>query len=142
MQFMQRLKRFLYLDARQGTSPQPIFTQPVPRATAADVERIVRRDFPANEYATAMATLREYGRRQGERECARVQLAVLKLADGSLQKLRAAMESAKCDFRDVLAPAEYPAYGKMRSQLDTLSLEEQSRIIDSDWRQYEEWLKR
>ena len=142
MRLMQRLKRLLYLDARQETSPQPIPTQPVPRVTAADVERVVRRDFPADEYSAVMATLSEYGTGKWHPERLRVRLAALKMADGSLQKLRAAIELAKCDFRDALTAAEYPSHWKMVSQLRTLSLEEQSGIIKSDWQQYEEWLKR
>lgn len=142
MQLMQQLKRLLRMGARPETSPQPIPTQPVPRVTAADVERVVRRDFLADEYGTVMATLSEYGRGKWEFDSARVQLAALKMADGSLQKLRAAIELAKCDFRDALTAAEYPSHWKMISQLRTLSLEEQSRIINSDWQQYEEWLKR
>ena len=142
MQLMQQLKRLLSIGARQGTSPQPISSSPIPRVTAADVARIVRRDFSADEYDTVMATLSEYGTGKWEPELARVRLAALKLADGSLQKLRAAIELAKCDFRDALTAAEYPSHWKRMSQSPKLSTQELKQVINSDSQQYEEWLKR
>ena len=42
----------------------------------------------------------------------RVQLAVLKLAAGRLDELRREIETARRDYRDVLAPAEYPRYSR------------------------------
>ena len=116
--------------------------QPIPQIKPADVERVVRRDFPADEYATVMAILSEYGTEKRHQECTRVQLAALKLANGSVQKLRAWIREAKLDFRDVVGPAEYPAYNQRRVLLRDLPAEEKSRIVDSDWRQYLEWLKR
>jgi hypothetical protein len=86
--------------------------------------------------------LSEYGTEKWHREPIRVQLAALKVANGSVQKLRACIESAKRDYRDALAAAEYPAYFKIGFRVRELPAEERSRIIDSDWRQYEEWLKR
>ena len=68
-------------------------------------------------------------------------LAVLKLANRNLQDLRYWIEQAKSDYRDVLGPAEYPLYGKKWGRIDSLSEEEQTRIIESDWAQYEQWLK-
>ena len=62
-------------------------TQPTPTVTAADVERIVRRDVPADRAAEVLAMLDEYSEADGQTD-------------------------------------------------------EQQRIIDSDWRQYEEWLRR
>ena len=116
--------------------------QPIPQVTAEDVERVARRDFSADEHSTVMATLSEYGTEKWQREPARVHLAALKLADGSVQKLRACIELAKSDYRDVLAAAEYPAYHKIGFRVGKLPAEEQGRIISSDWRQYEEWLKK
>jgi hypothetical protein len=116
--------------------------QPIPQVTPADVERIVRRDFPADECATVMTILSEYGTEKRDQERTRVQLAALKLANGSVQKLRGWIREAKLDFRDVLGPAEYPAYNKRGHLLRDLPADEETRIVDSDWRQYEEWLKR
>src|SRR5512134_3389788 len=48
----------------------------------------VRRDFGADRVAEVLATLGEYGAERWQREPHRVRLAVLKLAGGSLARLR------------------------------------------------------
>ena len=113
--------------------------QPIPKVTSEDVERIVRRDFSADDYDTVMTILSGYGMEDWHRERIRVQIAALKIADGSVDKLRSCIDCAKSDYRDALAAAEYPAYCK--SAWD-LPFAERDRIIDADWRQYEDWLKR
>src|SRR5687767_10672686 len=111
--------------------------QPTPTVTRVDVERVVRRDFPVELFVQVMAVLDEYE----DRECERVQLAVLKLAGGNVERLRYEIEGAKRDYRDVLGPAEYPGYRKM-FRMDKLPPEERQRIIDADWKQYQDWLTR
>ena len=59
-----------------------------------------------------MAVLDSYGVRSHERERERVQLAILKLSDGSLEALHHYVAAAKRDYRDVLywrntCPPEY-----------------------------------
>lgn len=86
--------------------------QPIPAVTQSDVGRIVRRDFPPEQYGPVMNLLDEYGNEQWQRERPRVQFAALKLAGGDLKKLRYVIDSAKCDYRDVLSGAEYPGYSR------------------------------
>jgi hypothetical protein len=69
-----------------------------------------------------------------------VQLAVLKLAAGDIGALRREIETAKRDYRDVLAYAEYPRYSREIGFDDVLESVRQA-VIDEDWRQYETWLK-
>jgi hypothetical protein len=131
----------LRLDVRKGRLWRPFLhcytlrmvTQPTPQVTADDVERVVRRDFPADDYAAIMGLLVACG-------TARVQLAVLKLASGDAQKLQRCIAVAKLDYRDVLRPAEYPTHGTV-AWGTTLSDADRGRMYESDWRQYEEWLK-
>ena len=113
--------------------------QPIPDVTLNDVERIVRRDFPEEQFDSVMAVLNRY---ESKRERPRVQLATLKLANGDLEALQKQIRTALEDFRDVLAPAEYPESSKQgfRALLE-LPAEEKRRVFDSDWRQYETWLK-
>ena len=59
-------------------------TQPTPKVTGADVERIVRRDFPADKVSEVLAILDQYGKESWHREPHRVRLAALKLAAGSI----------------------------------------------------------
>src|SRR5262245_11258595 len=116
-------------------------TQPTPTVTAADVERIVWRDFSADSAQEVLAMLEEYGTERWQRE-PRVRLAVLKLTAGDITRLRYELEGAKCDYRDVLGPAEYPGYTKRMFRIGELAQDEQQRIIDADWRQYQDWLMR
>lgn len=115
--------------------------QPHPDVSAADVERIVRRDFPPEQVHSVLAVLNEYGVEEWHREADRVRLAVLKLANRDSQQLRNWIGQAKMDYRDVLAPAEYPLYSKKWGRMDRMTEEEQKRIIDADWAQYQAWFK-
>lgn len=110
--------------------------QPTPNVSRADVERVARREFSPELFAQVIAILDEYT----DRERDRVQLATLKLAAGNLQELRRYVEWAKCDWRDVLGPAEYPRYEKKMFSIEKLSPEERQKIIDADWKQYSDWL--
>ena len=112
--------------------------QPIPEVSRADVERIVRRDFAAAIFATVVAFLDDY-EADNERGRSRVQLAMLKLADGSLEVLRREVAEAKRDYRDVLCAAEYPGFCWDSHRLPK---EEREKIIDADWQQYTEWLNR
>ncbi|MEZ0387891.1 MAG: hypothetical protein ACAI34_12530 [Verrucomicrobium sp.] len=120
--------------------------QPIPSVTEADVERVVRRDFQADQYAQVIAMLAEYGQEEWHRERGRVRLAALKLAKGKLDALRQSMNAAICNCRDVLAPAGYPAYERMEFRMDEpLSAEQQKlqkQLIEQDWQQYESWMYR
>ena len=109
--------------------------QPTPDVTRADVERIVRREFPSNDFKTVVALLDAYGTEEYERERDRVQLAVMKLANGSVDALAREMQIAKLDYRDVLSPAEYPTY--RWGEKDEGKLREMYR---ADWQQYSDWL--
>ena len=116
--------------------------QPTPNVSEADVERIVRRDFPSADHAAVLAILSEYGTDDWEPERDRVRLATLKLANGSLDELRDHIATAKQDYRDVLAAAEYPLAFKRWPRWDPTPPEERQRIYDSDCEQYQRWLMR
>ena len=116
--------------------------QPVPQISAEDVDRLIRRDFPLEQFADVKAVLTEYQSGPWKVSADRVRMAVLKLSDGDLTRLRTHIEMAKRDFRDVLAYAEYPAYMRTGFGVGNLPKTEQSRIIDRDWQQYEEWLRK
>jgi hypothetical protein len=116
--------------------------QPTPTVTGADVQRVVRRDFPADRVVEVLAMLDEYGAETWQREPHRVRLAALKLAAGDMKRLRYEIEGAKRDYRDVLGPAEYPGYTKRMFRIGKLAQHEQQRIIEADWKQYQDWLAR
>jgi hypothetical protein len=112
--------------------------QPTPSVTEADVERIVRRDYPANvagEILELIATV-------SVREKPRVVLACLKIANGDLDRLRANLSDASGYCRELLGEAEYPLATKRWSRIQSLPEDEVRAIYDKDWRQYSEWLTR
>jgi len=75
---------------------------------SANVERVVRGDFPPDRVPEVLAILNEYGTERWHHEPDRVRLAALKIAAGRLEELRIQIKNAKTDYRDVLASAEYP----------------------------------
>jgi len=118
--------------------------QPTPKVTHDDVERIVRRDYPEMQFDSVMSVLKAHEESaSGRRERPRVQVAALKLANGDVEALRKHISTAVQDFRDVLGPAEYPEYLKRVSvRTRKLPVAEEQRIIERDWTQYEDWLRR
>ena len=109
--------------------------QPVPIVTEDDVRHIAIRDFGHDDAESVLATL---SRSEGS---PRVQLAILKLADRNLEVLEEVERLAAQDFRDALAAAEYPRYTRELgfSKAPQSLLKD---VIESDWKQYREWLDR
>jgi hypothetical protein len=95
----------------------------IPDVTLEDLDRIVARDFPADQRGTVVAFLGHC--ESGIREANRVRAAVLKLADGRVELLGHYVDRAVSDYRDVLFWAEYPTVSQ-----------------DENWRQYQEWFNR
>jgi hypothetical protein len=106
------------------------------------VERVIQREYVGDCVEAVQAMLGEYGLGEWHREPDRVRLAALKLAAGSMERLRYEIEGAKGDYRDVLGKAEYPGYRKRMFRIDELPEEERQKIIDDDWKQYQDWLGR
>ena len=114
--------------------------QPIPKVSNDDVRRIVHRDYPQNLYFTIMEVLEEYRSESWQHEEHRVRLAALKLARGDIDELRRLISTAKKDYRDVIAPAEYPTYSKSRLGADGKDIDIIQKIIQKDWEQYTNWL--
>ncbi|MGD8339417.1 MAG: hypothetical protein PVH89_01470 [Gammaproteobacteria bacterium] len=113
--------------------------QPTPNVSAEDVERVAARDFPSDS-PRVLEILKGYGGEDWHREVERVRLAVLKLGAGDVDRLRAAIETARQDYRDVVAAAEYPGYCRSIRPGADISDDERQAIIDADWQQYSRWL--
>jgi hypothetical protein len=136
-------RKYFWLRARfrQLMRPKAI-SQPVPQLSGEDVIRVIRRDFSSEQIPGVQILLEDYAHGKWSREYPRVQLAALKLAKGNLDALRTAISTAKQDYRDVLAPAEYPEYMKAGMfRVRDLPAQEQRRIVEGDWKQYQDWLK-
>ncbi|MGI8857802.1 MAG: hypothetical protein ACR2JW_18860 [Thermomicrobiales bacterium] len=63
----------------------------------------VARSFPADERAEALAVLSTYGVGPDEPEYSHVRLAIIRLSDGDLDRLRYYTDQAKQEYRAVLA---------------------------------------
>lgn len=64
----------------------------------------MRRDFDPASFDKLLRLLDDYGPEPS------IHLSILKLAEGSEEGVIQWLEEARLDFRDVLAPAEYPEY--------------------------------
>jgi hypothetical protein len=113
----------------------------VPRVTREDVLRIIRRDFPARSSAKILAILDEYGVEPWRGERDRVQLAILKLSGGNVERVRHYTEIARSDYRDVIAPAEYPRFWEVGFVgIEDMSPAAIGKLKKDDWEQYRRWL--
>ena len=93
----------------------------------------IRQHFRDAERETVISEFERNGIREE-----RVQLALIKLSDGNVDKLREFIEVAKIDWRDVLAWAEYPE----EIMLPTWRMEREkvTKIRQRDRQQYLDWL--
>lgn len=112
---------------------------PVPDATDEDVTRIVRRDFPPAAHADVLAALGRYGDEPWQVAPPRVRLAILKLAAGNLERLRSQVAVACQDYRDVITPAEYPAYSQHPPD-EPFTPDEKACLHAANSAQYTAWL--
>ena len=99
------------------------------------------RAFPdASLRQAATAVLERYGTEKYESETDRVRLAVLKLSGDrpDLKDLSRLVQSAKEDYRDIIAWAEYPRQIKHGSVKDS---EERRRLAEADRDEYQTWLR-
>lgn len=101
----------------------------------------VRQLWPEHDSTEIAAELDRYGVEPYERERERVQLGVLKLSGGELERLPALVDMAKGDYRDVLAYAEYPEEVRLSYEvIRKLPPEEIQAIRSRDREQYLRWL--
>jgi hypothetical protein len=111
-----------------------------------DVRRKVESTWTnADQRARVWRALDSYESESSDAGRARVQLAILKLAEGSLERLQDWVQVATRDYRDVLAAAEYPGESQALWALHSdLSATEQARlgeVRERDRQQYLKWLK-
>jgi hypothetical protein len=95
--------------------------------------------FPNEDQGKIMGILDLYHGPEKER----VQISILKLSGGDLEDLRAEVESAKRDYRNVLAYAEFPEEMSewAMSDKEEVNEEEEKRMRERDRQQYIDWLQ-
>ena len=107
-----------------------------------DVERQLARAWPSlEEQRAARPLIHSYA----GAELDRVRLAMIKLSQGSLDRLQTLSAQAKVDYRDLLLWAEYPEQGRAQhlahAPLSLAERKELRAIHARDRAQYEAWLK-
>jgi hypothetical protein len=100
------------------------------------VEQKVRQEFRKEEVPEVIALLDQYGTKPRHSERERVQLAILKLSEGDIDKLGPCLKDADRDYRDVLSWAEYPFKGNrnkdnLKQYLDWLNGESNQLVVPS-----------
>ena len=110
-----------------------------------DIEDILERKleilFPDKEVRNEVEKLLSaYGVESYEQEPIRVRLAILKLSGvrPTIEKVSDFASSAKGDFRDVLAWAEYPRQFDHSSPKES---EKKQQLVQADLAEYQSWLK-
>jgi hypothetical protein len=113
----------------------------VARMTREKVLEKIKQCWPDEDTKEILVILDRYGKESGERGRARVQLAIIKLSDGKKERLEELVRSAKRDYRDVLAYAEYPEEMRLGFVgIKGLSADEAKATRQRDRAQYLEWL--
>jgi hypothetical protein len=119
-------------------------SQSIPKVARSDVERVTKRQFPADVVDRVLLLLETYGSEEWHRERDRVHLACLKLASGDLKSLEHQIAVARLDYRDVVGAAEYPEMFKLgfvgMKQLKETNPSALQESQQRDWEQYESWL--
>ena len=78
-------------------------------ASAAEaVEQAAREAFPNADIEAVMALLNTYGVAPHENERERVQLTIIRICQGDVDRLPYQLEVAKIDYRDILVFANRP----------------------------------
>jgi len=86
--------------------------------------------------------LEQYGAKSYHKEIKRVHLAIIKLSEGDLGRLKHFVDVARSDYRDVLAFAEYPEEVKLGFLgKKELAPEEVLKLRKRDRDQYLDWLE-
>ena len=113
----------------------------IPQITRAMIEDRVRQIFPDTDPAAVLAVLDQYGTAPGEPEHERVQMSILKLSEGTWEKLENYVKAAKWDYRDALAGAEYPGFLDVGfTGIGEMTPDQRRSLVEADEKQYKDWL--
>ncbi len=112
----------------------------IPQVHEEDVLRVVYRDYPLEQHTQVLELIEDCKTKHS----ARIILACLKIANGSLVKLKQQLADASGYWREIISQAEYPNYSKKQFRIidGRISEQEQRTIVEMDKSQYLEWLNR
>lgn len=114
--------------------------QPTAKITDKMLERLIQREF--SERAGQVKRKLEGVKGETPNGTNRNAAAILKLANKDYDTIDQLIAVNNNDFRDVIAPAEYPKCLELGFVDFPKDVEERKRIYLADWRQYAEWLRK
>jgi hypothetical protein len=94
-----------------------------------DVVAAVKAAFPDGDLAAILAIVDLYGTEPHEREKERVQVAIAELSEGSREKLLYMVQTAKTDYRDILAWKQLGPLSKAEGK----NLQNEARELVEKW---------
>lgn len=109
-----------------------------PQVRHEDIERVLRRDFPAEHHDELRALIDALQVIEKDR----VVLACMKNSGGSVDHLKSNLGEATGYYREILGEAEYPNWMKKALRIDRLSEAEKRTIVEKDRNQYLSWLNK
>jgi hypothetical protein len=102
------------------------------------LERLVRREFCSRAGEVNRKFQQVNSDTPGGKN--RSSAAILKLANRDFDRIDYYISICNNDFRDVVAPAEYPTY--TRVAFDEIAKWKKRQVYLSDWKEYSNWLRK
>jgi len=102
-----------------------------------ELQQVIKHDYPESQHDIVVDVLGWYGDQDYQREHDRVRLAALKIADGDLEQLKQAVNTARRDYRDILAWAESP--NEMDRMFGRNKMTRREATV-ADQKQMQDWL--
>lgn len=112
--------------------------QPAAKISSKQIDKLIRREFDDSYDEVRKKLSRIQSDTQNGKN--RISAAVLKLANGDLNKIDSLVDIAINDFRDILSKAEYPR--NSRHGFDSIDKRTSKSEYLADWKDYSSWIKR
>src|ERR1700730_7591548 len=111
--------------------------EPVAKISDKTLERLLRREFGDHASEVKEKLLHVKSDTPGGKN--RISAAILKLSNGDLDKINYYIDLCNQDFRDVVAPAEYPRYSTVA--FNEIPRWKKRQFYLADWKEYSNWLR-
>jgi hypothetical protein len=112
--------------------------EPSAKINNQTLERLIRREFDSREVEINQKFQQINSNIPGSKN--RLSAAILKLANRDFDRIDYYINICNNDFRDVVAPAEYPGYSRVA--FDEIAKWKKRQIYLSDWKEYSNWLRK
>ena len=114
--------------------------QPTAKISDKMLERLIQREFSGRAGQVSQKLKKIEGETPNGRN--RSAAAILKLADKDFDAIDHLIALCNKDYREVIAPAEYPKCLELGLVNFHKRAQERKRLYLADWRQYANWLRK